>query len=315
MNIAPSEFSGQRILITGASGFIGSHLCRRMLGCGAELHAVSRKTHNAENAGLRWWRVDLADADAVCRIVSKIRPDVVFHLASHVDGGRNLEFVLPTLQSNLLSTVHLLIAMARFGCGRLVLAGSMEEPCRAETPVPCSPYAASKWAASAYAGMFHSLYGIPTIALRIFMVYGPGQRDTRKLIPSVILSLLSGEAPRLTSGNRPIDWIFVEDVIDSLIAAAAATDVGGATLDVGSGTAVTIRETVERLVQLVNPSIAPQFGAIEDRPRETVRLADTAATERRLGWSIRTPLDTGLSETVGWYQKTFAEGHRYRSSS
>src|SRR5207248_4396740 len=116
-----------RILVTGASGFIGAHLCRRLLGCGAELYAVSREPR-ADEVGLRWSQGDLADAPFVRKTVAAIRPDVVYHLASHVAGARDVGLVIPMLQSNLVSTVNLLTAAAERGCPRLVLAGSFEEP-------------------------------------------------------------------------------------------------------------------------------------------------------------------------------------------
>ncbi len=299
-----SRFAGQRILITGASGFIGTHLCRRLVGCGAELHAVSREARTSNGFGLRWWRADLAEFAAVHEIISTIRPEIVFHLASLVTGAREVALVIPTLRSNLLSTVNLLTAVAEQGCGRLILAGSMEEPVTEHgLPVPCSPYAASKSAASSYGRMFHTLFGLPTAMLRIFTVYGPGQMDTSKLIPYVILSLLTGKAPNLTGGHRAVDWIFVDDVIDALIAAAKTENLGMVTLDVGSGTLVTVREIAERLLQLIDPSLVPVFGAIEDRPHEVVRWADIAATEKIIGWRPRTFLGDGLAKTVEWYKR------------
>ena len=299
-----SRFAGQRILITGASGFIGTHLCRRLVGCGAELHAVSREARTSNGFGLRWWRADLAEFAAVHEIVSTIRPEIVFHLASLVTGAREVALVIPTLRGNLLSTINLLTAVAEQDCSRLILAGSMEEPVSEEGfPIPCSPYAASKWASAGYARMFHTLFGLPVILLRIFMVYGPGQTDTSKLIPYVIRSLLRGEAPKLSSGHRPVDWIFVDDVINALITAAITENSGVVTLDIGSGTLVTVREIAERLLQLIDPSLVPVFGAIQDRPLEVVRSADIAATEKIIGWRPRTFLGDGLAKTVEWYKR------------
>jgi UDP-glucose 4-epimerase len=253
----------------------------------------------------------MAETAEVSEIFSAVRPDSVFHLASHVSGLRDLASVIPTVRSNLLSTVNLLTAATEIGCRRVVLAGSMEEP-EGDDPVPCSPYAASKWAAGGYARMFHALYGVPTVILRIFMVYGPGQRDARKLVPYVIRSLLRGQAPKISSGSRPIDWIFIDDVIDALIAAAVADDVGGKTFDIGSGTLVTIRQIVTRLAQLINPSLAPLFGAVQDRPGEVVRSADIARTDRTIGWRPRTPLGEGLAKTVEWYRELSSREYSLR---
>jgi nucleoside-diphosphate-sugar epimerase len=143
-------------------------------------------------------------------------------------------------------------------------------------------------------------------------VYGPGQSDHRKLIPYVVLSLLRGESPRLMSGSRAVDWIFVEDVADALLAAAGTAAIDGETLDVGSGELITVRHIVERLVRLVDPRIQPEFGAIADRPLEQVRVADTARTEALIGWKTSTSLEDGLARTVDWYADRFAPGPRRR---
>jgi len=212
--------------------------------------------------------------------------------------------VLPALRGNLIATVNVLVAASRAGAARVVLAGSMEEP-RADEPqaVPGSPYAASKWAASGYARMFHALYGLPVTVLRIFMTYGPAQRDVRKVLPYVILSALRGESPELGSGARPVDWIYVEDVVEAIEAACAAPGAAGRSLDVGSGALVTVREVVERLVAMIDPSVVARFGALADRPLERPVAADTQATRAAIGWSARTPLEEGLARTVAYYRE------------
>src|SRR5262249_11002191 len=154
------------------------------------------------------------------------------HLASHVSGSRNLTAVLPTLQANLISTVNLMTAAVEADCPRIVLAGSLEES-HGSDAVPSSPYAAAKSSASSYARMFHSLYGLQTITLRIAMVYGPDQPDESKLIPYVIRSLLGGNAPRLSSGRREVDWVYIEDVVDAMIASAGHFDQGCLNVEIG----------------------------------------------------------------------------------
>jgi nucleoside-diphosphate-sugar epimerase len=147
--------------------------------------------------------------------------------------------------------------------------------------------------------MFQALYQLPVITLRVFMVYGPGQQDLKKLVPYVVLSLLRGEAPKVSSGNRQVDWIYVSDVVEGFLAAGLTPEATG-TVDIGSGELVTIRQVVERLVNLVNPGIQPVFGALPERPMEQVRAAKTA-TSARIGWKQTTSLDQGLRQTVEWY--------------
>jgi len=303
-----SQFFGQKILVTGASGFIGAHLCRRLYRDGAEVHAISRTKHCSDGDGLYWWQVDMTETEAIGELVRTIKPDVVFHLASHVAGARDMELVMPTFRDNLMSTVNLLTAISEIGCRRIILTGSMDEPEPESTPViPSSPYTAAKWAASAYARMFHALYQLPVVILRVFMVYGPAQRDVSKLIPYVILSLLRGEAPKLTSGKRQVDWIYVQDVVEGCLAAAQAPDVEGRTIDIGSGELVSIQAIVEHLVPLINPQIKPLFGALPDRPREQRRVASTANSAVLLGWEPVTPLEEGLKRTVDWYAQHLRE--------
>ena len=150
-------------------------------------------------------------------------------------------------------------------------------------------------------GCFHALYQLPIVILRPFMVYGPAQRDERKLIPYVILSLLRGEAPKLTSAQRAVDWVYVDDVIEAFLAAALAPNVEGCTFDIGSGELATVRSVVERIVQIIDPSIEPCFGALPDRPLERVRAAQIARTQSVLGWKQAIPLFEGLRRTADWY--------------
>lgn len=300
------QLANQRILVTGASGFIGPHLCRRLCGDAAEVHAVARRPPTDEKNRLRWWQADLGDIAVVQKLLTNIKPDVIFHLAGHALGGRDLALVLPTFHGNLTTTVNVLTVAAELGCRRFVLASSLEEPDGAEV-VPSSPYAASKWASSAYARMFQELYQMPVVLVRIFMTYGPGQ-DPRKLLPYVIHSLVRGENPKLTSGQRQIDWVYIEDVVEGLLAAAQAPGIEGKTVDVGSGTLVSIRTLVEHLACLINPQIKPLFGALTDRPLEQVRVADTARTSAMIGWKPTTALEEGLMRTVSWYERQLGAG-------
>ncbi len=314
---APSEtmptpvesMDGRCVLLTGASGFIGSHLSASLLRSGARVHAVSRRPQPAMPMGPRWWQGDLGDFKWARSLFDAIRPEVVFHLSSTVSGSRDLAAVLPTLQDNLVSTVNILVSSQEFGCRRIVLAGSLEEPEPALEPlVPASPYAAAKMAGSAYARMFHALYETPVVIARLFMVYGPGQKDLRKLVPYVILSLLRGEAPRLSSGTRPVDWIYVDDVVDGLLTAATHPNLEGRTVELGSGRFATVREVVEELVRIVDCGIQPVFGGVADRPFEQVRIADVAATREQMGWGPQVSLEDGLRRTAEWYGRELREG-------
>jgi len=297
------KLSGQRILVTGATGFLGSHLCRSLSGMSNDVHAISRKPQ-VSNKVLQWWQGDLADFVTTQTVLNAIQPDVIFHLTTHGWGAPGLEHVRPTLHNDLIATVNLLTVATELKIRRVVLTGSLEEPQSSDPElVPSSPYAAAKWACGAYARMFHQLYQTPAVIVRIFMTYGPGQA-VQKLIPYTILSLLKGEPPKVSNGERLIDWIYVNDVIDGLLTAAQTNDIEGSTIDLGSGRLVSVREVVERLVSLVRPAVRPQFGAVPSRPIEPIRAANVIDTYARIGWKAATSWEKGLEFTINWYQNT-----------
>ncbi|MPY82663.1 MAG: NAD-dependent epimerase/dehydratase family protein [Actinophytocola sp.] len=297
---ARSMVRERRVLVTGASGFLGTHLVRRLAVLGAETHAVSRR---AAPPDPRWTAhtADLSDPDATAEVVRSVRPDVVCHLAGEVTGARGVDAVPPTLTNNVTSTVNLLHAATLTGAPRIVLAGSMEEPRPGERA--SSPYALSKSIAARYGELFGDLWSVPVVRLRIAMAYGPGQSDERKLIPHVVTSLLRGVEPELTSGTRQIDWVYVDDVVDAFVAAASVPDAVGTAIDIGSGVALDIHTTVELLRGLVGTDLEPRFGALPDRPLDSARIANLSTARDVLGWRPSVRLADGLNRTVTWYRE------------
>jgi nucleoside-diphosphate-sugar epimerase len=226
---------------------------------------------------------------------------VVYHLAGAAGAKPDLELVLPTLEGLVVSAVNVLVAGTEVACRRIVLTGSLTEPAGGEhAPIPSSPYAAAKWTSSAYARMFHLLYRTPTVVLTPFMTFGPGQEQS-KLIPSVIRSLLSREAPRLSSGVWEVDWIFIEDVVEAFLASAMVPKIEGACVDVGTGIKRSVRSVVEQIAFLMGNQPRPLFGVLPDRPSEPVRSADTVYACQRLKWQAQTSLEEGLRQTIAWY--------------
>jgi nucleoside-diphosphate-sugar epimerase len=301
-----SALATSRVLITGAAGFLGSHLCERLHQCGAEIHAVSRFDRGAPADGMRWVRSGFDSADEVRRVLRTVRPDIVYHLGGHVTADPDLCNILPAFSSLLASTVHVLLHATELGCRCIVLAGSFTEPGDA-AGVPGSPYAAAKWGGSMYARMFRALYRTPVVTARVFMTYGPRQK-TDKVVPHVVTTLLRGEAPRLSSGALATDWVYVDDVIEALLTVAVVPAAVGEEIDIGTGTLTTTREVIGKIVDIMKTDVRPQFGTVPDRPMELVRAADVNRTAHLLGWRATTSLDSGLARTIAWHRQQIAGG-------
>lgn len=303
-----AEIEKKAILVTGASGYLGSALCQRLITEGKAVHGVSRKKRGSDNPLIHWWQADLSESGAAEYLLEKTRPKTIIHLAALPDGARDLDLVIPTFRSNALATVNLLKAAADFGCEKFLYCGSMEEPHPGDAvSVPNSPYAASKMVGSAYARMFYELYSLPVVLLRVFLVYGPGLQKKTKLIPYSIISLLKENPPKLSSGRRTIDAVYINDVMDAFLAALERDDICGRLIDIGSGNQITIRKVIDKIAKIIDNGIKPDYGSLIDRPQEMMPVANTAATYKILGWKPRTSLDQGLSKTIEWYKNVLAK--------
>jgi len=298
-----SFFTGRRVLVTGASGFIGRNLCNELKRNGAEIYAVSTKERKNSDIICKWFHGDLTNYSFTESTLKCAKPSIIFHLAGFVTGQRDLDIVQPAYHNNLTSTVNMLVAATRIGIHRLILAGSMEEPeTDSEELIPVSPYAASKWASTAYAKMFFKLYQTPVTIPRIFMVYGPGDKDFDNLIPYVIRCLIQGENPKLTSGTRLVDWIYIDDVVEGLIKMGITEGIEGKTVDLGTGVQFSVQEVCKKISGLLESKIKLDFGTLPDRPFEQVRRADLDKAEKYLGWKPQMGINKGLEQTITWFK-------------
>lgn len=285
-------------LITGGRGFLGSHLCLRLRDAGWRVHATSRQADSPLD-DIEFHQADLASYANAERLLTSIRPDVVYHFAGHVTGDPGQKNLVPTFDSHVRSAVYLLDLSNRLGVGRLILTGSLLEPSHGATP--SSPYAAAKQVSSLYARMCASAYDTPAVVVRPFMTFGPGQHES-KVLPYVIQSFAAGVSPRLSSGTWRADWIYVDDVIDGIMAATDADEaVNGADLDLGLGTLESLSTIVDKIASAMGTPLSASFGSKDDRPAEPERSADIQSTFEAVGWRPRVSLDEGLARTIDHY--------------
>jgi nucleoside-diphosphate-sugar epimerase len=296
----------RRILVTGASGFIGRAVVARLGAGDGAVHAASRCPGQG-GRGRQVHRLDLLDRQAVTQIMAAVRPTHLLHLAWATAPGtywtspENLEWVEASL--------HLLREFARWGGARAVVAGSCAEydwqvgPCREEeTPLrPRTLYGTCKDRLRAAAEAFAVQAGMGLAWARVFFVYGPHEHPSR-LVPSVIRALLRGAPAPCSSGTQRRDFLYVDDVGDALVTLLGAGTAGA--VNVGSGAAVAVRDVVERIGALMaRPELVGLGAPGEAADEPPLVVADVRRLHEGLGWSPRYDLEEGLTRTIAWWRE------------
>lgn len=301
-----ADLKGRRVLVTGATGFVGRQVLTQGLALGVELHALSRAEQHSDD--VRWWKGDLLDADAIKRVLSQVSPDGILHLAA--DGvaygaTRNRDVI----RVNLEGMAALLDAVWHAGiCPHFVSASSgfeyapQNRPLREDDPiVPNSVYGVSKAAATQLARLYASSF--PITVLRLFSLYGPGEREPR-VVPYIIAQTQRGLPVELTPGEQVRDYTYVKDAAEGFWRALASTPANPAfrAWNLASGVCITLRSFLEILGHLLlERGLMPnlQFGARPYRPDELMTYAaDIGLLRSMLAWSPSTSLMTGFSEMV-----------------
>ena len=306
-----------KVLATGVSGFIGSHLAGRLVEEGAEVYGLGRNSSNL-------WRIqdfknqitlkyaDLTDFDSVKKAVQGIKPQKVFHLAAYVDVSRSFEVVDEIVEVNIKGTLNLLRALDGSGYDCFINTGTSEEygdnpvPFKEEqVPNPVSPYSASKAATTMFCQMLHKTSGAPIITLRPFLTYGPGQ-ESNMLIPSLIKKTLKGEAFEMTGGEQTREFNYVDDIVDGFIKASITPGAIGEIINIGNGLEYKIRDVVEMVLRLMNSPLKPKIGALAYRLGETWHFyCDNTKARDILAWEPKVSLEDGLRMTVSWFQQHY----------
>ena len=290
------------VFLTGATGFIGRRLAKRLVTTGADVTALVLPGETALLPdGVHALTGDVTIPETVAEAITATRPALIIHLAAVGITNPDLPFTA-ACAVNVGGVINILDAARHVETvRRIVLVGSSYEygARRSDDGLdPFNAYSASKVAAGAFARAAFNTWGAPVVWTRLFQVYGPGQRE-RALIPAAIQAALNGEEFRMTAGEQQRDFIFVEDVVAGLVAAATAPGIEGRALDIGTGQLHRIRAVVERIWLLSGAHGQILAGALPYRPGEVPAIpADVGRTRRLTGWEARMGLEEGLQKTI-----------------
>lgn len=323
-------YRGSRVLVTGADGFIGSHLVERLVGAGAEVTALA--LYNSFDsygwlddlpddirAQLTLVRGDVRDAHFVRRLLEG--QQIVFHLAALIAIPHSYVAAESYVDTNVRGTLHVLEAARTSGAERIVHTSTSEVygtaitvPISEDHPLQGqSPYSASKIGADMMAEAYARSFGLPVCILRPFNTFGPRQSE-RAVIPTVIRQLLDPSCPTLRVGDPTTsrDFTFVADTVGAFLAMGAASNVAfGRSYNAGSGLGVTISALIDMLARITGINKPVESEQTRMRPPDSeVRtlLADSGRITEELGWRPRVLLEDGLATTVAWWRARLVNG-------
>jgi UDP-glucose 4-epimerase len=305
----------KRCLITGASGFVGANLARRLLGDGHETHVFLRPEHQPWRLReiapqLRAHPIDLTNQEQVRQSVRRIQPDWVFHLAAYGAYPSQTGFARMA-DINLMGTVSLLDACSETGVEAFLYTGSSSEygykdhpPHEDELLEPNSHYAITKAAATHYCQFAARKTGIKAIAVRLYSIYGPYEEPTR-LIPTLIACGLQGNLPPLVSPTTGRDFVYVDDAVDALVCLAQTSVKPGSVYNLCTGVQTSLASVVEIARKLMGITVEPVWSSMERRSWDTdIWVGSPDTLENDTGWRSRIDFATGLQRTIEWVQSS-----------
>jgi len=315
----------KRVIITGASGFVGSNLARRLLYDGHQIHLLVRPGYTrwrieAIRNDVHFHETNLEDQDAVTDVVDKIRPDWVFHFAAHGAYSHQTD-LSQIVKTNILGTINLVEACLKAGFEAFVNTGSSSEygfkdhaPSETDWLEPNSHYAVTKAAATLFCRYTAQSRGVHLPTLRLYSVYGPYEEPTR-LMPTLILRGLAGELPPLVHPEIARDYVYIEDVNDAyLLAAIHSGEEPGAIYNVATGTRTTLREVVEVARRLMSIDTRAEWGSMPERVWDTsFWVGDIRKIQKELEWKPRYTFEQGFLEMIAWFQEDTGRVDFYRS--
>lgn len=297
-------------LITGAAGFLGSALANRLAREGHQVRGLddlSAGDPQALSPDVLFTRGDVNDRPKLWTLLQEV--DCVYHLAARVSVPESVLYPREYNAVNVGGTVSLMEAMRDVGVRRVVFISSGavygdqgQQPLRETAhPNPHSPYAVSKLAAEYYVRTIGDLWGIETVSLRVFNAYGPGQHlpaSHPPVAPNFLRQAVRGGTLVVHSqGNQTRDYVFVDDVVRAMLAAATAPDINHAVINVGSGVETSVRELVRLVLEVTNSKAEVIYNPRTD-PGVSRMCADLSLARERLGYLPRHPLAEGLRLTL-----------------
>ncbi len=297
----------RRVLVTGATGFVGRHTLAPLARRGFEVVAVTSRRPLGSCDCVRWMKADLLTPGAPAAVMAEVRPTHLLHCAWYAEHGAFWTAVENF--SWLLASIPLLEAFAEAGGRRVVTAGTCAEydwdagVCEEErTPLrPRTTYGVCKNALHAVQGSLCSRTGVSAAWGRLFLLYGPHENPAR-LIPSVINALLDGGRARCTDGGQVRDLLHVQDAADALVS-LLESEVEGP-VNIASGDPIALRDAVILISELAGAPFGVDFGAIPRRDGDPlVLLGDTRRLRKEVGWFPDHDLLTGVDETVRWWKE------------
>jgi UDP-glucose 4-epimerase len=304
----------KKILVTGATGFIGSNLVRTLVARGAKVTAMKRPSSSVWrlkdiSEQIEILEVDLRDYKGIKKSLNKRRFQIIFHLASHIDRSRFAKISGDTLGVNILGTLHLIDCFLKRDIEMFVNTGTCDE--YGDNPVPFnedqrerpqSPYAASKVVATHYCQLLFRTARLPVVIVRPFLTYGPCQIG-EMLIPYVIERCLKSSRLKVTPGEQTREVHYIDDIVEGFIKAATCEKAVGQVINLGTGCEYKVGAIVSLIVKLTGYGKKWSLGELPYRENEMLRFyCDGQKAKEILMWKPRITLTEGLARTIEWYK-------------